>query len=64
MHGAEMPAAVLGIAWGAGFIAATALRHATGFGIAALVTRMGQMQWLRVAGGGIASCGFYLCVVA
>ena len=63
-HGAEMPAAASGIAYGAGFVVATAFLHAAGFGIASLVSRTGQMQWTRFAGSAIAACGLYLCLVA
>jgi urease accessory protein len=38
-HGAEIPETVAGLDYGAGFVAATALLHATGLGLAAAIDR-------------------------
>jgi urease accessory protein len=62
-HGAEMPASASGFAYGAGFVMATALLHAAGLGTASWIARMGRMRLVRFAGGGIAACGLWLCLV-
>jgi urease accessory protein len=59
-HGAEMPASASGFAYGAGFVIATALLHATGFAIATWIAWMGQTRLVRFAGGGIAACGAWI----
>lgn len=59
-HGAEMPAAASGLAYGAGFVLATAAVHAAGI---ALGIGLGRMQGAtavrlrQVAGGGAALAG-------
>ena len=57
-HGTEMPAAASGVAYGVGFILATALLHGAGllagFGLARLGTRVGG--GLLRASGAAASC--------
>jgi urease accessory protein len=59
-HGAEMPADSDGFAYGAGFVLATALLHATGlgfgFGLARFSAATGGTV-LRVAGGAAAALG-------
>ncbi len=61
-HGAEMPQTASGFAYGAGFMLATALLHAVGIFIALFISRMGQVRFVRFAGGAIALCGVYLCL--
>lgn len=55
-HGAEMPADAAGAAYAAGFLAATALLHAAGFAMGALVGRAGA-GLVRGAGAAAALAG-------
>ena len=56
-HGREMPGAADALAYGAGFIAATAVLHAAGIGIG-LLTRWRQGSFaVRALGAGIAGLG-------
>lgn len=48
-HGAEMPEDASGLAYGIGFMAATALLHAAGIGLGSAVGRFGPVM-VRVAG--------------
>ncbi|MGE0242034.1 MAG: HupE/UreJ family protein [Parvibaculaceae bacterium] len=48
-HGAEMPGTADGVAYGMGFIAATALLHAAGIGIGALLVRLTRSRGLALA---------------
>lgn len=59
-HGAEMPVAVSGLAYGAGFAAATALLHLCGIVIGAVLRKTARMQFIRFAGATIAASGVYL----
>ncbi len=62
-HGAEMPAAASGLAYGAGFVLATAALHATGVALGLGLGRMKGAPALRlrqVAGGGAALAGMGL----
>lgn len=66
-HGAEMPAAASGLAYGFGFVAATALLHAAGIGIGRLAGRPGDALGrpaLQVAGAGLTAAGAVLLVGA
>ncbi len=56
-HGAEMPAAAGGYAYGAGFVIATAALHATGVAAGLLVGKLANQSWVRYAGGAIMACG-------
>lgn len=58
-HGAEMPAMVSPLAYGAGFVAATALLHGVGLGLGALLPRASV---LKFAGGAIAAAGVALAL--
>ena len=58
-HGAEMPAAANATLYGLGFVVATALLHAAGFGAAELAKRP---LLLRLGGGAIAATGVLLLV--
>ena len=51
-HGAEMPANAAGLAYGLGFVTATAALHATG-----LVAGRSGSTLVRVAGAGVALAG-------
>jgi len=61
-HGAEMPATASGLAYGVGFIMATAMLHLFGIGIGLAAQRMNSIKLVRVAGIAIAACGIYLCL--
>lgn len=64
-HGTEMPVTVSGLEYGIGFMAATAILHAAGIGMA-LVTRLAAAHAaplvLRAGGGAIAVMGMALVV--
>jgi urease accessory protein len=58
-HGAEMPASASGAAYGAGFLAATALLHAAGLGLGLLAER--APKWVRqAAGAGLVVAGGWM----
>lgn len=61
-HGAEMPETASGIAYGAGFILATALLHVGGIGLGIGIQRLATPNFIRFAGAAIAVCGAYLWV--
>ena len=59
-HGAEMPADASGLAYGLGFIAATALLHAAGVGLGVVLGKAGSQvstPLARVGGGAMALAG-------
>ena len=56
-HGTELPQAASGALYGAGFLLATGLLHATGLGLGAAMQRRFESAWLRALGGGIAAIG-------
>lgn len=62
-HGAELPAAVSGLGYAAGFLAATALLHATGLALGAGLDRLGA-QATRVAGAAASLAGAVLLIGA
>jgi urease accessory protein len=62
-HGNEMPATAAGLAYGGGFIAATAVLLLFGVGLRRGIERWGSLRQVRFAGGAIAACGLYLCFV-
>jgi urease accessory protein len=47
-HGTEMPETMSGLAYGAGFVAATAALHALGLGLGLFISRSGEMFGRRV----------------
>ncbi|MCC0807116.1 HupE/UreJ family protein [Methylobacterium sp. W2] len=62
-HGSEMPEAASGLAYGAGFVAATALLHAAGLALGLGMGRLGEGNGrpaLRVAGAAFAAAGLGL----
>ncbi len=63
-HGAEIPGTASGLAYGLGFVAATAALHLSGIGLGLLARRFGSAQLVRYAGAAIAGCGLYLCFAA
>lgn len=63
-HGAEMPANAAGLAYGTGFVFATAFLHALGIGAALLTRRLGQSSLVRASGSVIAMWGVYLWLAA
>src|SRR5712691_8549209 len=48
-HGAEMPETASGLAYGAGFVAATALLHGVGIGLGLMIGGVGRSAVRRVA---------------
>jgi urease accessory protein len=59
-HGAEMPETASGLAYGVGFILATALLHAIGIGVGILIGNAGQRYSRtisQIAGGAMALAG-------
>lgn len=61
-HGAEMPTNAAGLAYGAGFLSATALLHVAGLALAAGVVRLSSAVPLRIAGAGLLAAGAALLV--
>jgi urease accessory protein len=61
-HGAEMPDSASGLAYGLGFVAATASLHLLGIGFGLFAQRFTSAGLVRYAGGAIAACGIYLCL--
>jgi len=59
-HGAEMPGVASGLAYGLGFLAATALLHAAGLGLGLAARRLDARPVWRVAGAGLAAAGLGL----
>jgi urease accessory protein len=59
-HGMEMPLNAVGYAYGAGFILATALLHATGIGMGLAAQRIAKFPAIRFAGAAIAVAGICL----
>jgi urease accessory protein len=60
-HGAEMPATASGLAYGVGFVIATASLHLSGIGLGLLAKQFASANLIRYVGGAIAACGVYLC---
>jgi urease accessory protein len=56
-HGLEMPQTAAGFAFGAGFVLATALLHASGIAAAVGLQRCAQNRWLRACGAAICAAG-------
>jgi urease accessory protein len=59
-HGAEMPESVSGLAYGGGFLAATAALHAAGIGLGLLIGRGSELvsrRILQIGGGAAALTG-------
>lgn len=61
-HGAEMPASTPGLAYAAGFLAATALLHAAGISLGIIIEKISKPVTVRLAGVAVAVCGLYLLV--
>jgi urease accessory protein len=61
-HGTEMPVNAVGCAYGAGFVLATALLHATGITIGLSAERFPRLPLVRFAGAAIAVVGACLWV--
>lgn len=62
-HGAEMPSTMSGLAYGAGFLAATAFLHAIGIGAGLLTRALGEplgAYALRMLGAGVGVIGIML----
>jgi urease accessory protein len=63
-HGAEMPANASGLAYGAGFLLATACLHGLGIAVALFTRGLGRTSLVRFSGGVIAASGMYLWLTA
>ncbi len=64
-HGAEMPAAMSGLSYGIGFVAATALLHAVGIATGLAIGKAGEargFQVARVGGAAMAAIGVAIVV--
>jgi urease accessory protein len=61
-HGAEMPATASGLAYGIGFVIATASLHLCGICLGLFAKRFASANLIRYTGGAIAACGVYLCL--
>jgi urease accessory protein len=61
-HGAEMPGTSSAIAYGAGFLIATAFLHASGIGLGIAIQNLASPKIIRFAGIAIVLCGDYLCL--
>lgn len=59
-HGTEMLATASGLAYGAGFLAATAGLHALGIALSLSIERAGRGRLVRYAGAAIAAAGAIL----
>jgi urease accessory protein len=60
-HGAEMPDTASGLAYGIGFVIATASLHFCGISLGLAAQKFASAKLIRFAGGAIAGCGVYLC---
>jgi urease accessory protein len=63
-HGAEMPVTASGIEYGAGFVLATAILHASGVGAAIVSRNLHRSMLVRFSGTAIAASGVYLLLAA
>jgi urease accessory protein len=63
-HGMEMPVSVTGVEYGAGFVLATAILHASGVGAAMVARNFHRSVLMRVSGTAIALSGAYLLLAA
>ena len=63
-HGAELPQSASGLAYGAGFVAATLGLHAIGLALGAWSGRPTAVLAMRTAGAAIAAVGVALLVIA
>jgi len=62
-HGTEMPFSVSGLAYGAGFAAATALLHLSGIATGVLLRKTAGARLIRYSGAAIAVAGVYMFFV-
>lgn len=63
-HGAEMPETAAGLAYGLGFVVATASLHLCGIGLGLTAQKMNSMKLVRCAGAAIVACGLWLMIAA
>ena len=61
-HGAEMPAGVSGMSYSFGFVTATVLLHVAGIAAVLAAKNWQSQNFVRLAGGAIATCGLALCL--
>jgi urease accessory protein len=63
-HGIKMPDSASGLAYGMGFLLATAGLHLGGIGLGLAARKWDLMQLIRLTGGAIVVCGIYFCITA
>lgn len=59
-HGLEMPGTAAGLAYGSGFVLATALLHAAGIGAGLLIQQVAEAKWVRATGVAICAASAFL----
>ncbi|KAF0138629.1 MAG: urease accessory protein [Rhodospirillaceae bacterium] len=59
-HGSELPVIADPLLYGMGFIAATVILHAIGFGLSTATRSLGREHPVRFAGGAVAGVGIVL----
>jgi urease accessory protein len=59
-HGMEMPGTAAGLAYGAGFVVATALLHASGLMMGLMIQRFAEARWVRATGVAICAASTLL----
>jgi len=59
-HGLEMPGTAAGLAYGAGFVLATAILHASGIGAGLMIQHYAAARWLRATGVAICAASALL----
>jgi len=61
-HGLEMPGTAAGFSYGAGFIIATALLHASGIMTGVMIQRFAEAKWVRATGVAICAGSAFLAL--
>ncbi len=59
-HGLEMPGTAAGLEYGAGFVIATALLHASGIMAGLMIQRFAEAKWLRATGVAVCAASAFL----
>src|SRR5262249_29766957 len=61
-HGMEMPGTSAALAYGAGFVLATVLLHATGIATGLVIQRFAEARWVRATGVAICAGAAFLAL--
>ncbi|MDR3402735.1 MAG: HupE/UreJ family protein [Chthoniobacter sp.] len=61
-HGLEMPGTAAGLSYGAGFVIATALLHASGIMTGVMIQRFAEAKWVRATGVAICAASAFLAL--